>query len=181
LPEAAETFSSNDSNVCLSEVVHTTVDVASSHAVHVTLTMPESVDDVREWIFTASGSSGGEQWMWWPMDDENHIKFGVWGQEDQRILEFEGSDNTQVEMLDATSLATVYDADTSEYKLYMNGELKNSISGVQFQPDEMKLYLGVVPTLNANHQWTESSFTGCIKNVEIFDRALSDSEVQALD
>lgn len=169
--EATETFN------CVLGVFDTEVDFASSHSVRLNLTMPEDPGDARQWLF--SGFVGGDVWLWSPMGNVHYgdIQFGVW--DGQQITEYEGSD--EADFRQATSLATTYDANTEEYKLYINGHLKKSISGVQFQPTEMKIYVGVLPWVPTEATFDdESRFTGCINSAEIFNRVLSDSEIQTL-
>jgi hypothetical protein len=172
---------------CVSGVLDTEVDFAASHTVRLQLRMPaaDAVDDEhqRQWLFSAAKDAGAEHWLWSPTgqfgeSQHGHIQFGVWN--GKQIQSFEGSDETKTDILEATSLTAVYDADAGEYKLYMNGQEKQSIDGVQFSMAEQKLYVGVIPGApEADTNGAQSRFTGCIKQVQVFDRDLLASEVSA--
>jgi len=133
-----------------------------AHTIHVKLDMPATFNTYgRQWILNLGQmNTGANHWIW---NSNSKIQFGRWA----------GEQIENVNILQCDSLTMVVDP-TKEMKLFCKGQLVGTRAGAA--PFDIQ---------NANlavaYQPHEQDFTGCVKQVRIFNRALSDDVVQQLN
>jgi len=128
-----------------------------AHTIHVELSMPTTFNTYgRQWILNlGQWTTGAHHWIW---NSNSMIQFGRWG----------GEQIQNVNILQCDSLTMVVEPST-EMKLFCNGQLVGR-------------HAGSVPfNIQNGNLAVASKFTGCVKQVRIWNRALTDDVVQKLN
>merc|ERR1712117_805664 len=129
------------------------------HTIHVELSVPTSFNSQsRQWILNlGQWNTGAHHWIW---NSNSQIQFGRWNGE-------------QIQTFDirvCNSLTMVVEPST-QMKLFCKGQLVATHQGsVPFDVQNANLAVASNPQ--------EQGFTGCVKQVKIWSRALTYSEVQ---
>merc|ERR1712117_319862 len=130
-----------------------------AHTIHVELSVPTSFNSQsRQWILNlGQWNTGAHHWIW---NSNSQIQFGRWNGE-------------QIQTFDirvCNSLTMVVEPST-QMKLFCKGQLVGTHQGsVPFDVQNANLAVASNPQ--------EQGFTGCVKQVKIWSRALTYSEVQ---
>lgn len=133
-----------------------------AHTIHVELSMPTTFNtNGRQWILNlGQWNTGANHWIW---NSNSMIQFGRWN----------GEQIQDVNILQCDSLTMVVEPST-EMKLFCKGQLVGTHAGsVPFDIQNGNLAVASNPQ--------EQGFTGCVKQVRIWDRALTDDVVQQLN
>lgn len=149
-------------------------------------TTPE-VKDLRQWILNIGQEGfGAHHWLWSAsgveyQNNRGELQFGCWlGQQIRAVGDTESTVDT---MLQASSLTTVYNVDTKQYTLYVDGEYYASASEtIDFHfpsSSNLQLLIGTLPSVYLGNP-TQSRFLGCVHKVDIWNSALTKDEVEAL-
>jgi len=168
---------------------------SGSHTINIDLTMPDyemaaSAGDVRQWILNlGQAGAGAQHWLWTPTGQHGAsrhggIQFGAWN--GAQIQTFDAThdedfdpESTKEIIAEASSLTTVFDAGTGTYQLFMDHikVAERNVGATAFSIKDPGIYVGVFP---ASPSGPEVDFSGCIKRVEVWAHALSESEVASL-
>merc|ERR1712241_860572 len=130
-----------------------------AHTIHMELSMPTSFNtQSRQWILNlGQWNTGAHHWIW---NSSSMIQFGRWSGE-------------QIQTFDirvCNSLTMVVEPST-QMKLFCKGQLVGTHQGsVPFDVQNANLAVAFNPQ--------EQGLTGCVKQVKIWSRALTYSEVQ---
>jgi hypothetical protein len=132
-----------------------------AHTIHVELDMPTSFNTQgRQWILNlGQWNTGANHWIW---NSNEMIQFGRWN----------GEQIQNVNILSCDSLTLVVEPFTG-MRLFCNGQRVGMYrGGVPFDIQNANLAI-------ASNPW-EQGFTGCVKQVKIWNTALADCDVQQI-
>merc|ERR1712129_563636 len=138
-----------------------------SHSVVMALDFTDSKENAhkRQWILNiGQQGTGAEHWLWHPASGA--IQFGVWNGPQISGVDVSRANHT---------LATVYDAPSKTYALFIDGKLAKPRSNVTFNIETSVLAAG-----DKQNFHSDANFNGCISGVDVYSYALTATQVQAV-
>jgi len=138
-----------------------------SHSVVMALDFTDSKANAhqRQWILNiGQQGTGAEHWLYTPASGA--IQFGVWNGPQISGVDVSRANHT---------LATVYDAPSKTYALFIDGKLAKTRSNVTFNIETSVLAAG-----DKQNFHSDANFNGCISGVDVYSYALTATQVQAV-
>jgi len=137
-----------------------------SHSVVMALDFTDSKENAhkRQWILNiGQQGTGAEHWLWHPAS--GGIQMGMWN----------GPQISGVDISKAKhTLATVYDASSKTYSLYVDGKLAKTIRNFTLNIKNSVLSAG-----DKQGYHNEANFNGCVSGVDLYYSALTAEQVHA--